>query len=116
MRENEGMSYDTAWTTANALPELAQVVEAMKRPVALERSSVAEAALLEMARQLVNKHDSTANATPRTPCTAEERNAVIQTAISQHMGAGKTYDDAWQIVKKHPETKALFDAMKNPQT
>ena len=107
MRADRSMSYDEAWRTANALPEMAPVVAAMANPSSTFNASLSTQANFE-------KPVKDYATGPGVPKTRAERSAVIESAVAQLMGCGKSYDQAFGIVKNHPDTKAIFDGMDNP--
>jgi len=108
MRENEGMSYDDAWRTANALPEMAPIVDAMEKP-----AQTSNASLFTQAN--FSKPDKTyaEGQGVQVPDTREGRDVVIQSAVAQLMASGKSYNEAFTLVRNHPDTKPIFDAMEN---
>lgn len=112
MRDDPSISYDQAWRTANALPEMAPIIAAMKKPADdwKDEKSDKNFHLVRAMADRLQSQVSTGNAA-RAPRTPAERGAIIQSAVSKLTSEGKTYDEAWNIVKEHPDTKPIFEAM-----
>lgn len=170
-RANPNLSYDDAWVTANASPDMAEIVGAMQHPAAqtangdvIDITHSAVWAAINAAEKVLHAHSNSSNETKRIlaghelfaplyrylgvhpeqtensvagaaaehyrritdersanaanaaeTTDAQGRSAMIQTELAKLMkDSGCTYDEAWDVLRKRPDTKAVIDAMEDP--